>query len=78
MSWRPVSQESLDALRRLQAETEQRGDLRLSLLLAGVDLYVKAGREMELLELMRNHAEEMREAIENTPSAQDLRRLYDS
>ena len=30
-----------------------------------------------LLELMRNNAEEMREAIVNTPSAQDLRKLFE-
>ena len=78
MACRPASPQSLESLRRLQVESAERGDDCLSLLLAGVELYVRAGREFELLETMRNNAEEMREAIENTPTAQDLRRLYES
>ena len=77
MACSPTSPESLDGLRKLQLEAAGRGDDCLSLLLAGVNLYLQAGRELELLESMRDHAEEMREAIENTPSAQDLRRLYE-
>jgi hypothetical protein len=78
MSCRPTTPESLEALRQLQRASTGRGDNCLSLLLAGVDLYVRAGREFELLEIMRQNAEGMREAIENTPSADDLRRLYES
>jgi hypothetical protein len=78
MSYRPTSSESLDALRELQRSATFRGDHCFALLLAGVDLYSRAGREIELLEIMRQNAEEMREAVENTPSADDLRRLYDS
>ena len=78
MACAPPSPESLESLRKLQTESAQRGDDCLSLLLAGVELYVRAGREFELLETMRNNAEAMREAIENTPSAQDLRRMYEA
>jgi hypothetical protein len=77
MACRPTSPESLDRLRTLQLEAASRGDDCLSLLLAGINLYVQAGRELELLAFMRHNAEQMREAIENTPSAQDLRRLYE-
>jgi hypothetical protein len=77
MACQPTSPESLENLKQLQLDAASRGDDCLSLLLAGVHLYVQAGRELELLETMRNNAEEMREAIENTPSAQDLRRLYE-
>ena len=77
MACLPTSPESLNSLRKLQLEAADRGDNCLSLLLSGVSLYVQAGRELELLEMMRAHAEEMREAIENTPSAQELRRLYE-
>jgi hypothetical protein len=78
MSCRPTTAESLDGLRQLQRAAAGRGDLCLSLLLAGVDLYVRAGRELELLESMRQNAEELREAVENTPSAEDLKRLYEN
>jgi hypothetical protein len=78
MPCQPTSDESLSELERLRTTAANRGDQCLALLLAGVDLYVRAGREIELLEAMRNQADEMREAIENTPTAQDLRRLYDA
>ena len=78
MSCRPTTAESLDGLRQLQRAAAGRGDVCLSLLLAGVDLYVRAGRELELLESMRQNAEELREAVENTPSAEDLKRLYEN
>jgi hypothetical protein len=78
MACRPPSRESLDALEQFIRESSERGDECLSILLAGVDLYVRAGREFELLETMRKGAEEMREAVENTPSAQELRRLFDA
>jgi hypothetical protein len=78
MSCRPTAPESLDQLNKLQRAATERGDQCMALLLAGVDLYVRAGREMELLETMRQHAEDMREAVENTPTAEDLRRLYEN
>ena len=78
MACKPPSRESLDALERFIRESSERGDECLSILLAGVDLYVRAGREFELLETMRKGADEMREAVENTPTAQELRRLFDA
>jgi hypothetical protein len=78
MSCRPTTAESLDGLRELQRSAANRGDICLSLLLAGVDLYVRAGRELELLEVMRQHADEIRDAVENTPTADDLKRLYET
>lgn len=60
----------------MQYAASERGDQCLALLLAGVEFYLRAGREVELLQTMREQAEEMREAIVNTPSADDLRRLY--
>jgi hypothetical protein len=77
MGCRPTTNESLESLRRLYHEAVERGDDCLSLLLAGVELYIRAGREFELLEIMRSKAEDMRDAVENTPSADDLRRLYE-
>jgi hypothetical protein len=77
MACHPTSKESLEALRRLYHEAVERNDDCLSLLLAGVELYIRAGKEFELLEVMRNRAEDMRESVENTPSAEDLRRLYE-
>ena len=77
MACQPTSEDSLTALRSLIETAEQRNDRCLAVLLAGVELYVGAGRELELLELMREHADEFREAVENTPTAQDLRRLFE-
>ena len=77
MGCRPTTNESLESLRKLYRETVERGDECLSLLLAGVELYIRAGREFELIEVMRSRAEDMRDAVENTPSADDLRRLYE-
>jgi hypothetical protein len=78
MACKPTSRESLDALKHLEREAQERGDECLAVLLAGVDLYVRVGREIELLDMMRKGADEMREAVENTPTAQDLRRLFDA
>jgi hypothetical protein len=77
MACRPTSRESLDQLRNLRGDADSRGDDCLALLLAGVELYIRSGHELELLEMMRNRAEDMREAVENTPSAEDLRRLFE-
>ncbi len=73
----PPHPESLDALRRLRQEAEDRGDHCLSLLLAGVDVYVSVGREWELLEIMRKFAHDAEDMVRNTPSAADLKRLYE-
>ena len=63
----------LDRVRRAVAE---RGDQRLALLLAGVELYAVLGREFELLEIMRTFAHEMHEAVEGTPSIKELEDLF--
>jgi hypothetical protein len=78
MSYRPTTAESLDGVRQLQRAAADRGDICLSLLLAGVELYVRAGRDLELLETMRSQTEELRQVIENTPTVDDLKRLYET
>jgi hypothetical protein len=47
------------------------------MLLAGVEVYASVGREWELLETMRKFAHEAEDMVRNTPSAADLRRLYE-
>ena len=49
----------------------------MAVLLAGVELYSRLGREYELLEVMRKFASEIQPAVDNTPSAEELRRLYE-
>lgn len=73
----PPHPESLIALRRLRDEVYERGDECLSLLLAGIDVYTAVGREFELLEVMRKFAHEAEEMVRNTPTAAELKRLYD-
>jgi hypothetical protein len=77
MVCQPPHPESLAALRRLRQEVSQRGDDCLALLLAGVDVYTSLGREWELLETMRQFAHDAEEMVRNTPSAAELRRLYE-
>ena len=77
MSCGPLSPESAESLRKLRDAAFERGDQCLGVLLAGVDLYVSLGREWDLIEYMRAFAETMKDAVENTPTAEDLRRLYD-
>lgn len=48
------------------------------MLLAGVEMYAAVGREWELLETMRKFAHEAEEMVRNTPSAAELKKLYDS
>jgi hypothetical protein len=76
MPWEPTSDESLERLRRLRREVAERGDRRLELLLAGVELYATLGREFELLDIMRTFAHEMHAAVEGTPSAKELEELF--
>ena len=76
MLWKHVTPESQAALRRLRDETRSSGDDTFNTLLSGLELYMALGREFELLEHMRHFAEEMRESVENTPTASDLERLY--
>jgi hypothetical protein len=76
MPWQPSSEESIELLRRLRREIAERGDQRLALLLAGVELYAVLGREFELLEIMRSFAYEMNAAVEGTPSIKELEELF--
>jgi len=77
MSCQPPHRDSLDDLRRLREEVYQRGDECLSLLLAGIEVYASVGREWELLEVMRNFAHEAEDMIRNTPTAAELKKLYE-
>ena len=73
----PPNSESLTGLRRLQQEVKHRGDDCLAMLLAGIDVYTSVGRELELLEIMRKFAHDAEEMVRNTPSAAELKRLYE-
>jgi len=77
MTCQPPHPDSLTGLRRLREEVNERGDECLAMLLAGVEVYASVGREWELLETMRKFAHEAEEMVRNTPSAADLRRLYE-
>ena len=77
MTCQPPHPESIMGLRRLQKEVAERGDECLSLLLAGIDVYTSVGREWELLETMRKFAHEAEEMVRNTPSAAELKKLYE-
>jgi hypothetical protein len=76
MPWQPASDESMELLRLLRHKVAARGDRRLELLLAGVELYATLGREFELLEIMRAFAHDMHTAVEGTPSAKELEELF--
>ena len=77
MGCNPPHPDSIWALRQLREEVSQRGDECLALLLAGVDLYVSVGREWDLLEIMRKFADEADDMVQNTPTAAELKRLYE-
>lgn len=77
MACQPPHPESIEGLRRLQRQVEQRGDRCLAMLLAGVDMYTAIGREWELLEIMRKFAHDADEMVRNTPTAAELRKLYE-
>jgi hypothetical protein len=47
------------------------------MLLVGVDMYTAIGREWELLEIMRKFANDVEEIVRDTPSAAELKRLYE-
>ena len=78
MACNPSHPESLEALRRLRDEVQTRGDECLAVLLSGIDAFVRAGREMELLDAMRHMGAEMADAVAGTPTAVELERLYGS
>jgi hypothetical protein len=71
-----TSDQSLSDLRQLAEKARSRGDEHLAVILVGVDLYVSLGRELELLESMRQFEAEIRPAVEGTPTAAELDRLY--
>jgi len=77
MSCQPPHHESVSGLRRLQEEVRQRGDECLAMLLAGIEVYISIGREWELLEVMRQFAHDAEEMVQNTPSTDELRKLYE-
>ncbi len=77
MVCQPPHPNSLIALRRLREQVQKQGDECLALLLGGVEVYVTVGREMELLEVMRKFAHDARDMVQNTPSAADLKALYE-
>jgi hypothetical protein len=77
MACHPPHPDSVSDLRRLREEVGRRGDDCLALLLAGLDLYVSVGREWELLEIMRNFAHDAEEMVRNTPTAAELKKLYE-
>jgi hypothetical protein len=77
MPWRPTTPESLELLRQVRREIAERGDGRLALLLAGVELYAVLGREFDLLEIMRGFAHDMHHAVEGTPTVRELEQLFE-
>jgi hypothetical protein len=77
MSWRSTSPESLELLRQVRREIAERGDGRLALLLAGVELYAVLGREFDLLEIMRLFAHDIHQAVEETPTVRELEQLFE-
>ena len=76
MDCTPISPESHHDLLDFRDRAHRRGDHCLATLLTGIDLYLSLGKEVELLVMMRDYAETMRDAIENTPSAKELEELY--
>jgi hypothetical protein len=77
MACNPPDPRSLANLRQLRDEVHQRGDRCLAMLLSGIELYTVSGHEWELLEIMRKFAHEADEMIRNTPTAAELRNLYE-
>jgi hypothetical protein len=77
MPWRPTSPESLELLRQVRREIADRGDSRLALLLAGVELYAVLGREFDLLDIMRSFAHDMHQAVDGTPTVRELEELFE-
>lgn len=77
MVCQPPHPDSIACLRRLRDEVRQRGDECLAMLLAGVDMYTAVGREWELLEIMRKFAHDAEDMVRNTPTALELKKLYE-
>ena len=77
MACQPPHPDSILGLQELQRAVKQRGDECLAMLLAGIELYTAVGREWELLEIMRKFAHDAEEMVQNTPTAAELKQLYD-
>ena len=77
MGCQPPHSESLNSLRKLQEEVAGCGDDCLAMLLAGLNAYVAVGREWELLDVMRKFAHDAQYMVANTPTADDLRKLFE-
>ena len=76
MACHPPHPDSIASLHRLRQEVSDRGDDCLAMLLGGLDLYVSVGREWELLEAMRRFAHEAEEMVNQTPTAAELKELF--
>lgn len=61
----------------MRREIAERGDSRLALLLAGVELYAVLDREFDLLEIMRSFAHDMHQIVEETPTVRELEDLFE-
>ncbi len=61
----------------MRRDIAERGDFRLALLLAGVELYAVLEREFDLLEIMRSFAHDMHQAVEGTPTVRELEELFE-
>jgi hypothetical protein len=71
-----VNDQRLQDLEDLIAKARDRHDECFAVLLEGLRMYVSLGREIDLLEAMRDFEREVRPAVEGTPTAADLHRLY--
>jgi hypothetical protein len=71
-----VNEQRWNDLEELIGKARERGDECFAVLLEGVKMYVSLGREIDLLEAMRDFERELRPAVEGTPSAAELHRLY--
>ncbi len=77
MGCHPPHPDSIAALRRAQKQVRQNGDDCLAMLLCGLEMYTAVGREWELLDIMRKFAHDSDDMVRNTPSAEELKKLYE-
>ena len=76
MTYQHTSEESVRELRQIADHARARGDEYLAVIIAGLELFISLGREHELLEFMRDFENDIRPAVEGTPTASDLDRLF--
>jgi hypothetical protein len=76
MTYQHTSEESVRELRQLAENARARGDEYLAVVIAGLELFISLGREHELLEFMREFEKDVRPAVEGTPTAAELHRLF--